>query len=993
VNDIAVELCPGLTPFSLRDAPAFIERQFPVGRLSAEAYKERKAGAGQTLTALGSYWKGRKPLILVRAVVLGCLLPATDDLAADLDIFLRLMAMDDAAFGRRFDGSAAEFARLFPAHAALATEAAGRRVRWRDDFSPEQREARVAAAFATLPYAERLRLARRPEECDEATLLAPIWPDVNQHLGTDAKNLPALVEQLGIARFGRRPRVADTFCGGGSIPFEAARIGCDVYASDLNPVACMLTWGAFNIIGAAPEKRTEIEVAQRRVAEAVDTEITRFGIEHDAVGNRAKAFLYCLETRCPRTGWMVPMAPSWVISKTRNVAAVLVPDHAAKRYNIDILMGVSAEAMADAEIGTVLGGRLVHPMNPDRTGVEIKTIRGDHRDADGVNRNRLRLWEAGDFIPRPDDIFQERLYCIQWITKESLEKGRQETFFAAVADDDLIRERQVESIVRDNLADWQARGLVPDMPIEPGDKTDEPIRTRGWTYWHHLFGARALLFLSLSKLHWSSDIAPCFTETVNFSSRLCRWRTSDKRYAKDGSGKQTGGASDTSMDVFSNQALNPLLDYSTRGVLDLTREYQVKYLNRGQARPILRVSPESAIDAKVEPDLFVTDPPYADAVNYQEITEFFIAWLRKNPPPPLDQWTWNSRRDLAIKGRDEHFRRDMVVAYANMTRHMPDDGQQVVMFTHQDAGVWADLGAILWAAGLRVTAAWNIVTETESALKAGNYVQGTVCLVLRKRITLANARRMEIEAEIEAAVAEQLARLNALDDAWHARAGAETLYTDGDLTLAAYAAALQVVTAYSTIDRQPLDRDLYRKLAKKEQTMLRELIDYAASVANTLLVPEGFPRPLWRDLAAPERFYVRMLDMEAQGSAKVADFQAFARSFAFARYAELMASTAANAAALAGAADLKGRLLDGDGFAASALRQVLFAMWKTMESGTPEPRRGLLTLKTEYTADYWQRRQTLIALADYVALKTARTRPAESQAAQELAEALRNDRV
>ena len=103
---------PALAPFSLRDAPSFIERQFPVGRLSAEAYKERKAGAGQTLTALGSYWKGRKPLILVRAVVLGCLLPATDDAAADLDIFLKLMAMDDAAFGRRFDKGAAEFVRL-----------------------------------------------------------------------------------------------------------------------------------------------------------------------------------------------------------------------------------------------------------------------------------------------------------------------------------------------------------------------------------------------------------------------------------------------------------------------------------------------------------------------------------------------------------------------------------------------------------------------------------------------------------------------------------------------------------------------------------------------------------------------------------------------------------------------------------------------------------------------------------------------------------------
>ena len=50
---------------------------------------------------------------------------------------------------------------------------------------------------------------------------------------------------------------------------------------------------------------------------------------------------------------------------------------------------------------------------------------------------------------------------------------------------------------------------------------------------------------------------------------------------------------------------------------------------------------------------------------------------------------------------------------------------------------------------------------------------------------------------------------------------------------------------------------------------------------------------MWRDLEAPERFYVRMLDMEAKGSAKVADFQNFAKSFAFGDYASLMASTAA----------------------------------------------------------------------------------------------------
>ena len=317
------------------------------------------------------------PLILVRAVLLGCLLPATDDAAADLDIFLKLMAMDDAAFGRRFDGSAAEFTRMFPAYAELATEERGRRRVWRDDLSEAERQARVAKAFTSLPYADRVRIVLLPEECNEAELLAPIWGEVNRHLGTSARLLPQLIEQLGVARYGHRPKVADTFCGGGSILFEAARIGCDVYASDLNPIACMLTWGAFNIIGASKEKRAEIEAAQTQAAAAVDAEITRLGIEHDEHGNRAKAYLYCLETRCPKTGWMVPMAPSWVISKTCNVVAKLVPDPAARRYAIEIRSGVSAVEIAEAEQGTVRGGRLVHPMNSERSGVEIRIVRGD----------------------------------------------------------------------------------------------------------------------------------------------------------------------------------------------------------------------------------------------------------------------------------------------------------------------------------------------------------------------------------------------------------------------------------------------------------------------------------------------------------------------------------------------------------------------------------------------------------------------------------------
>jgi len=972
----------GLEPFALKDAPSFIERQFPVGRLSAEAYKERKAGAGQTLTALGSYWKGRKPLVLVRAVVLGCLLPATDDPAKDLDIFLKLMAMDDEGLARRVKNlKASDIDPDWVGFADIVSTDSGKPT-WLQRLDDETIERIVSEWFPTIPYERRIRFCLRPEELDESAYVS-IWPEVNAHLGTDAHSLPDLVEQLGIARFGHRPKVADTFCGGGSIPFEAARIGCDVYASDLNPIACMLTWGAFNIIGASEEKRAEIEAAQKAVAEAVEAEITRLCIEHDNKGNRAKAFLYCLETRCPKTGWMVPMAPSWVISKTRHVVAKLIPDAERKCYDIEIRTGVSEEEMTDAEFGTVRGGRLVHPMNSERSGVDLKTIRGDFQDDEGNTQNRLRRWEVSDFMPRPEDIYQERLYAIQWITKASLGKRREETFFAPVTRDDIERERVVNDLIQKNLSKWQSEGLVPDMPIEPGEKTDEPIRTRGWTHWHHLCNPRQLVLFALLRkaaCNLPSGILQ-IAKGLDRSARLCRWHPSSK--GREG----VAPSGDKIEQVFDNQALNPPFNYGCRSAKEL-----LAYLDRYEGKRFdlfgsfeTAVHPASSLP--VAGDLFITDPPYADAINYHEITEFFIGWLRKNPPQPFDQWTWDSQRDLAIVGKDEGFRRAMVQAYAAMTRHMPTNGFQVVMFTHQDAGVWADLGAILWAAGLKVAAAWNVVTETEKASGKGNYVQGTICLVLRKRLGQFNARRMEIETEIEDAVKVQLDRLTALDEDWQG----ETLYTDGDLTLAAYAAALQVVTAYSTIDRQPIDRDLYRKLEKGEKSLIRDLVDYAAAVANATLVPDGFPHDAWRDLDPASRFYVRMLDMEAKGAPKVADFQNFAKSFAYADYSDLMASTTANAAKLAGATHLKGKMLDGEGFARTPLRKVLFAIWKTIEK--EDPKVGVMTLRTEYPADYWQRRQRLIGLVEYVRLKTSETRPQESAAAHELAEALKVDRV
>ena len=179
-------------------------------------------------------------------------------------------------------------------------------------------------------------------------------------------------------------------------------------------------------------------------------------------------------------------------------------------------------------------------------------------------------------------------------------------------------------------------------------------------------------------------------------------------------------------------------------------------------------------------DIYITDPPYGDAVKYEEILEFFIAWLRKNPPPEFADWVWDSRRSLAIKGEDENFRREMVAAYKRMTECMPDNGIQVIMFTHQSGSIWADMANIVWASGLQVTAAWYVVTETDSALRAGSHVKGTILLVCRKRLGQHKTTRDDLAWEIQEEVETQVNDLTGLNQQAKGLYRDENVFEDAD---------------------------------------------------------------------------------------------------------------------------------------------------------------------------------------------------------------------
>jgi putative DNA methylase len=155
-------------------------------------------------------------------------------------------------------------------------------------------------------------------------------------------------------------------------------------------------------------------------------------------------------------------------------------------------------------------------------------------------------------------------------------------------------------------------------------------------------------------------------------SRLSQWRIGH-------SGKQdVAPSSDYPEHVFYNMALNTFINFAARSFSSnvdslslVTKNYELI------PRNMVQVAHASDLDQNC--DYFITDPPYADAIHYHEITEYFIAWLSKTPPRP--DWVWDSRRELAIRGESRAFRRAMVEAYAAMAAHMPDNGFQVVMIS------------------------------------------------------------------------------------------------------------------------------------------------------------------------------------------------------------------------------------------------------------------------------------------------------------------------
>ena len=256
----------------------------------------------------------------------------------------------------------------------------------------------------------------------------------------------------------------------------------------------------------------------------------------------------------------------------------------------------------------------------------------------------------------------------------------------------------------------------------------------------------------------------------------------------------------------------------------------------------------------------------------------------------------------------------------------------------------------------------------------------------------------------------QIESMQALDE------GGEPNFNDADYQLAAYAAALKVLTQYGNLDGKDVEHEVFAVRTKNEKSDFQIVIERALGIACDTLVPRGLDNG-WRDLSLVERYYLRALDIESRGERRKGMYEELARGFGVTDIKPLLKSDKANGARMFTASGLAASLLapihgaEADAaalparrgrigaagphpFAASPLRHLMFAIRETRAAdNSPEP--GRQYLRDTFGQGYWGKREGFVGLLEWLAaLGNAEGMNewiTDSEAARILAGRLRND--
>jgi len=742
-----------------------IEVAMPIKEVSAESVRDKSIRHGH-LSTLHLWW-ARRPLPVCRAVVFASLVPDPLDPScpkAFTDAVERLLGRKNQPGGmdlykpyedipftqsgepmednprNRLLMFIGKFSDLF-----LKNERKGKSTPARDQLAPSslvtwenRNNEEILAIARKLIWVAHDPEKNTPEAFDgsyRAVRLAEeeLEKVVDRHLGgPEAEEKERKLHEAVEAFLDRMPRVFDPFTGGGAIPLEAARLGCRVFANDLNPVAHIIQKGSLefpqkygkpiiyspgeferrygkdtldrardggDVLGDGVHIRNRLAFDVRHYAERLlalaEEEIGSY-YPADEKGNRPVAYYWARVAVCsnPSCRAEVPLLRQFYLVNKGDKKVHLKPVIQGNRIGFEIHRGEIKEQ------GWMNRGNLVCPCCGNTT--EVKKLKQQ-------------------FI---EGTVQEKILC----TIRESSHGKE-----------YRRPSENETSILDTIPKDLKRP-TEEMPVKYTQAL--PSCTWGLSKWGDMFSLRQLLAmktfvekLALIKADLRGDEEDYARAVVTYLGILLDrvavantsfgvWHTSGEKLERP-MGRQAIPM------VFDYPESNPFCEStgSARNQLD----WIIRYIEGESSHPFAVVCRNAASGDRVqfagkELDAVVTDPPYYDAIAYADLSDFFYVWLKRTlgsvypaafafpQTPKTDECTaLKHHHDGSLEKAKEHFEaklREIFTAIEKQT-----SGIMSVMFAHQSTEAWTTLCNSILAAGMNITGSWANDTEMTGALK------------------------------------------------------------------------------------------------------------------------------------------------------------------------------------------------------------------------------------------------------------------------------------
>ena len=530
------------------------------------------------------------------------------------------------------------------------------------------------------------------------------------------------------------PLVVDPFAGGGSIPLEALRLGCYAFASDLNPVACLILRVMLEDIPRhGPGLAAEIRKAGAEIKARAEKELADL-YPKDPDGATPIAYLWARTVLCeaPNCGAEIPLMRSmWLCRKPNRKWALrphVVRDHGVpSRVEFGIFDPKADREVADGTVSraraTCLCCRTVLP--PERVRAQLAALRGG-----------------------ADTVFDDdgsRTGGAMMTAVVTLKEGQQGRHYRLPTDADYAVVRLAQERVENILDEWEGDGKqglcpVPDEPLPPVGTLGFRVQRYGMAQWGDLFTVRqkaALVVLSnvIRTVNGRESVKKILSMTCTKLADRCNSLVNWSLGVECPNQLFKGNAIPMGWDFGESNILSESSASIAQTLDNIVRNVEATVIKGVQPGVI------DQADAKNHPlpdqsaGIFFTDPPYYDAVPYADLSDFFLVWLKRTlpghilVPDPFDPLNpLAPKRSEAVQDETklyngqpknrEWFEVIMSQVFSEGRRILNEDGLASVIFAHKTTDGWEALLGGMIGGGWTITGSWPIATERHSRLRA-----------------------------------------------------------------------------------------------------------------------------------------------------------------------------------------------------------------------------------------------------------------------------------